>query len=61
MLRQTAFDNELLCDIVNTKIEPREGIVGNLCEVNADALVDTLEVGRGVEAGTHAGGGQNRG
>jgi len=61
MLRQSALEYKLLSNIVNAKIKPGKGVIGNLRQIDADALVHTLEMRRGVEAGAHAGGSQNRG
>jgi len=54
MLRQAAFGDKLLRNIVNAEVKPGECIVGNLGQVNADALVDALKVRRSVEARAHS-------
>ena len=51
MLREAAFLDELLGDGVNAEVEAGEAIVGDFGVADADGVVDTLEMWRGVEAG----------
>ncbi len=54
------FDEEA-GGLVDLEVEAGEVFVGDLGAVDLDAFVDTDEVGRGVEAGAVAGGGENAG
>ena len=44
--------------VVDLEVEAGEVVVGDGCAVDPDALVDAGEVGRGVEGGAVAGGGE---
>jgi hypothetical protein len=61
VLREAALLHELLRRLVNAEVEAGEVIVGNLGVIDADALVDALQMRRGVEADVRAGGGEDGG
>jgi hypothetical protein len=54
------FD-EVAGSFVDAEVEAGEVFVGDLAAVNLDALVDAAEMGRGVEGGAIAGGGEDAG
>ena len=58
---QIAGFDEAAGGLVDLEVEAGEVVVGDLDAVDLDALVDADEVGRGVEAGAVAGGGEDAG